>query len=121
MSNQSTTQSSQANFTSSSSTSSQKPTYEPSIQSTTSSFQSYKPLLDTESPSSSSPSSKNSKAWKKTKKFLSSLGEPPTAEYDRQQDAKKGIKTNGREAFGAVNYGPYRTSTFGGERALGRI
>lgn len=123
MSNQSTTQSSQANFTSSSTFSSQKPTYAPSIQSTTSSFQSYKPLLDTESPSSTSTStpSKNSKAWKKTKKFLSSLGEPPTAEYDRQQDAKKGIKTNGREAFGAINYGPYRTSTFGGERALGRI
>ncbi|KAH6723400.1 hypothetical protein BKA61DRAFT_664130 [Leptodontidium sp. MPI-SDFR-AT-0119] len=113
MSNQSTTQSSQANFTSSSTFSSQKPTYAPSIQSTTSSFQSYKPLLDTESPSSTSTStpSKNSKAWKKTKKFLSSLGEPPTAEYDRQQDAKKGIKTNGREAFGAINYGPYRTKS----------
>ncbi|KAE8442671.1 hypothetical protein EG329_002969 [Mollisiaceae sp. DMI_Dod_QoI] len=55
--------------------------------------------------------SKRSKAWKKTKEFLSSIGEPPTAEYERQQaalSAKEGkVKTSGREAFGAVNYGPY--------------
>ncbi|KAG4425425.1 hypothetical protein IFR04_001344 [Cadophora malorum] len=115
MSDQSNNQSSQANFDSSS----EKQHYAPSIQSTTSSFQSLKPLVDTESPLSRE--SKNTKAWKKTKKFLSSLGEPPTAEYDRQQNAEKGIKTNRREAFGAINYGPYRTSTFGGERTLGRI
>ncbi|KAK0119958.1 hypothetical protein ONS95_011382 [Cadophora gregata] len=118
MSDQSNSQSSQGNYSSSSS---DKHNYAASIQSTTSSFKSYKPLLETESPSSSSRESKNSKAWKKTKKFLSSIGEPPTAEYDRQQNEKKGIKTNGREAFGAINYGPYRTSNFGGERTLGRI
>lgn len=62
-------------------------------------------------PSQSQQLSKRQKAWKKTKEFLSSIGEPPTAEYERQQaalSAKKGkIKTSGREAFGAVNYGPY--------------
>lgn len=42
------------------------------------------------------------------KHFFASLGEPPTDEYDRQQEAQKEMKTNGREAFGAVNYGPYQ-------------
>jgi hypothetical protein len=59
--------------------------------------------------------SRTSKAWTKTKRFFSSLGEPPTAEYERQQGKKKGIKTNGREAYGAVNYGPYQQGgRFGG-------
>lgn len=87
----------------------------PSVNSnsTTSSYQSYKPLVDSESPSSRTP--RTSEALKKTKKFLSSLGEPPTAEYDRQQAAKQSVKTNGREAFGAINYGPYRSGgAFGG-------
>lgn len=44
--------------------------------------------------------SRKSKAWEKTKKFFASLGEPPIAEYDRRQAAKKGIKTDGREAYG---------------------
>lgn len=62
--------------------------------------------------------SKSSRAWRKTKKFFASLGEPPTAEYDRQQAEKQKIRTNGREAFGAVNYGPYgQGGPFGGGRA----
>lgn len=71
--------------------------------------------------------SKRTQAWQRTKTFLSTIGEPPTAEYDRRQaalaleesqgdakgllekdgDEKVGIR-NGREAFGAVNYGPYQ-------------
>lgn len=84
------------------------------------------------------PPSKRNQAWEKTKALLSSIGEPPTAEYERQQAAlrsnstnstnstdskgesgnrngksgkgkggKVKVKTSGREAFGAVNYGPY--------------
>ncbi len=52
--------------------------------------------------------SKSSRAWRKMKHFFASLGEPPTDEYDRQQEAQKEMKTNGRGAFGAVNYGPYQ-------------
>jgi hypothetical protein len=75
------------------------------------------PILPSEPTSSSSKTSKSSKVWKSTKKFLSSLGEPPTAEYDRQQAAKKPIKTSGKEAFGAINYGPYHQGgPFGGGR-----
>ncbi len=74
--------------------------------------QSHTPLT---SSGSKQKDSKSDRAWKKTKKFLSSLGEPPTAEYDRQQAAKKEIKTSGREAYGAVNYGPYNQGgPFGG-------
>ncbi|KUJ11091.1 uncharacterized protein LY89DRAFT_236650 [Mollisia scopiformis] len=73
-------------------------------------------------PSSSGKPSKRSKAWKKTKEFLSSIGEPPTAEYDRQQAALRAeegkVKTSGREAFGAVNYGPYHQ---GGPYQGGRL
>jgi hypothetical protein len=54
-----------------------------------------KPLLG----NSSSSSKRSSKAWNKTKtktkKFLSTIGEPPTAEYDRQQAAK--AKAEGKE------------------------
>jgi len=59
-----------------------------------------RPLLKSSSPrkdSSSKRSSssekkdkKPSKAWEKTKKVLSSIGEPPTLEYDRQQALKEG-------------------------------
>ena len=67
--------------------------------------------------STATKTSKSSKAWKSTKKFLSSVGEPPTAEYDRQQAAKKPIKNSGKEAFGAINYGPYHQGgPFGGGR-----
>jgi len=60
-------------------------------------------------------SSKSSKAWRKTKEFFNSLGEPPTAAYERDQAKKKEVKTSGREAFGAVNYGPYHQGgPFGG-------
>jgi hypothetical protein len=63
----------------------------------------------------SSVSSKSSKAWRKTKEFFSSLGEPPTAAYEREQAKKKEVKTSGSEAFGAVNYGPYHQGgPFGG-------
>jgi len=59
--------------------------------------------------------SKSSKAWRKTKEFFNSLGEPPTAAYEREQAKKKEVKTSGREAFGAVNYGPYHQGgPFGG-------
>jgi hypothetical protein len=61
-----------------------------------------------------SMTSKSSKAWRKTKEFFNSLGEPPTAAWEREQ-AKKEVKTSGREAFGAVNYGPYHQGgPFGG-------
>jgi hypothetical protein len=62
-----------------------------------------------------STTSKSAKAWQKTKEFFNSLGEPPTAAYEREQAAKKQVKTSGREAFGAVNYGPYQQGgPFGG-------
>jgi hypothetical protein len=62
--------------------------------------------------------SRSGRMWKKTKEFFASLGEPPTAEYDRQQAAKQKMRTNGREAFGAVNYGPYGQ---GGPYSGGRL
>jgi hypothetical protein len=63
----------------------------------------------------SSVTSKSSKAWRKTKEFFNSLGEPPTAAFEREQAKKKEVKTSGREAFGAVNYGPYHQGgPFGG-------
>ncbi|KAL2070630.1 hypothetical protein VTL71DRAFT_13656 [Oculimacula yallundae] len=118
MSNQNT----QSQNQSSSPSSNTHKTYTPSIQSTTS-YASSKELL-TSNTSSSSTTLKT-----KAKKFLSSVGNPPTLEHDRQQAAKNGISIesqkhtskDGKQAFGAVNYGPYRTSTFGGERSLGRI
>jgi hypothetical protein len=59
--------------------------------------------------------SKSSRAWKKTKEIFNSLGEPPTAAWEREQAKKKEVKTSGREAFGAVNYGPYHQGgPFGG-------
>lgn len=69
----------------------------------------------TEPTGSASKPSKSAKAWQKTKEFFNSLGEPPTAAYEREQVAKKQVKTSGREAFGAVNYGPYQQGgPFGG-------
>ena len=66
-------------------------------------------------PTASTKESKPAKAWKKTKEFFNSLGEPPTAAYEREQAKKREVKTSGREAFGAVNYGPYHQGgPFGG-------
>ena len=66
-------------------------------------------------PIASTKESKSTKVWKKTKEFFNSLGEPPTAAYEREQAKKKQVKTSGREAFGAVNYGPYHQGgPFGG-------
>ena len=66
-------------------------------------------------PTASTKESTSKKAWKKTKEFFNSLGEPPTAAYEREQARKKEVKTSGREAFGAVNYGPYHQGgPFGG-------
>ncbi|KAN0098753.1 hypothetical protein V8E51_014416 [Hyaloscypha variabilis] len=66
-------------------------------------------------PIASTRESKSTKVWKKTKEFFNSLGEPPTAAYEREQAKKKQVKTSGREAFGAVNYGPYHQGgPFGG-------
>jgi hypothetical protein len=73
-----------------------------------------KPTRSSTEPTSS-VASKSSKAWRKTKEFFNSLGEPPTAAYEREQAKKKEVKTSGREAFGAVNYGPYHQGgPFGG-------
>ncbi|PMD26779.1 hypothetical protein NA56DRAFT_744094 [Hyaloscypha hepaticicola] len=75
-------------------------------------------LLETKrSTTDVSPStpSKSSRAWKKTKEFFNSLGEPPTATWEREQAKKKEVKTSGRDAFGAVNYGLYHQGgPFGG-------
>lgn len=52
------------------------------------------PLL---SSSNQSPkSNRTSKAWEKTKSILSSIGEPPTEKYDREQEAID--KANGKIA-----------------------
>ncbi|KAF4636531.1 hypothetical protein G7Y89_g1557 [Cudoniella acicularis] len=77
--------------------------YAPSVFSTTTT-QSAKPLLSSENPSRTS---KSQKAWQKTKKFLSSIGEPPTAEYDRQQ-AALGLKEEKKRTVKATNYGAFR-------------
>ncbi|KAJ5038839.1 uncharacterized protein L3040_006518 [Drepanopeziza brunnea f. sp. 'multigermtubi'] len=94
--------------------SSQRALAAPSITPTTSSYQSSRPLVDPGCgyPQSSTP--RTARAWSKTKRFLSSLGEPPTAGYERQQ-AAKGITTDGKDALGATDYGPYRAwGPFGG-------
>ncbi|PMD49924.1 uncharacterized protein K444DRAFT_638502 [Hyaloscypha bicolor E] len=73
-----------------------------------------KPTRSSTEPTSS-VTSKSSKVWRKTKEFFNSLGEPPTAAFEREQAKKKEVKTSGREAFGAVNYGPYHQGgPFGG-------
>jgi hypothetical protein len=41
------------------------------------------------------------------KEVFNSLGESRTAAGEREQATKKQVKTSGRKAFGAVNYGPY--------------
>jgi len=58
------------------------------------------------------------KSVEKDQRLFASLGEPPTAAYERQQAAKQKIRTNGREAYGAVNYGPYHS---GGPFSGGRV
>ncbi|KAI9048146.1 hypothetical protein LZ554_007941 [Drepanopeziza brunnea f. sp. 'monogermtubi'] len=86
----------------------------PSRTPTTSSYQSSRPLVNPGCgyPQSSTP--RTARAWSKTKRFLSSLGEPPTAGYERQQ-AAKGITTDGKDALGATDYGPYPAGgPFGG-------
>ena len=91
------------------SSSATKPEYAPSTYST-STTQTEKPLLTSEE-TTSSKNSKRTKAWKKTKKFLSSIGEPPTAEYDRQmapKDETEEEKLKRLRKFGELDYGPYR-------------
>lgn len=83
--------------------SSSNPSYAESTYSTSTTYSS-KPLLESSDPSSRDP--KTGKVWMKTKKFLSSLGDPPTAEYDRQQAALKGEDGKPKSAA-AVDYGPY--------------
>jgi len=43
----------------------------------------------------------------KAKKFLSSLGESPTAEYDRQALANGEIQTDQQKAFAHADYGSW--------------
>jgi hypothetical protein len=59
--------------------------------------------------------SRSQKAWQKTKKLLSSLGEPPTAEYDQQQLAAGKIEKS--KTFRSADYGAYG----GGGPYSGRI
>jgi hypothetical protein len=66
-------------------------------------------------PTSAKKNSKSHKAWQKTKKFLSSLGEPPTAEYDRQQ--LEAGKIDKSKTFRTADYGAYG----GGGPYSGRI
>ncbi|RDL38375.1 uncharacterized protein BP5553_02715 [Venustampulla echinocandica] len=79
--------------------------YAPSINSTNTSgsFATTRPLL----PNQDQPqASRSQRALEKAKKLLSAIGEPPTAEYDRQQVAQ-GNKENKEKSVKATKYGVY--------------
>lgn len=87
----------------SSSTTKTTKTYVPSVASTSSSASYTKPSNSTEKSSKRSTSILNS-----AKRFLSDIGNPPTAAYDRQQ-AANGEQTDSQKAFYMPNQMPRRT------------
>jgi len=92
-----------------------KKTYAPSTYSTTTTHSSNPLLTSSSGEATTIKTKRTTKAWKKTKKFLASIGEPPTAEYDRQQAAKGEPSPNRQKNLVHMDYGPYnRGPMFGG-------